>query len=165
MTETLTELKQEASTLETELEAKRAKMKSGKLKDFTANVTSLAKVTLKCRKVLVGHLSKVNAFDWDGDSENILSASQDGKLIIWNSHTGLKHAAVPLKSSWVMTCAYCRSDSDFLACGGLDNICTIYRKVGDENPRIKQELLGHEGTLLLKNQDTYHHANLFQIAK
>merc|ERR1712013_504507 len=33
--------------------------------------------------------------------------------------------AIPLRSSWVMTCAYAPS-GNFVACGGLDNICSIY---------------------------------------
>lgn len=33
--------------------------------------------------------------------------------------------AIPLRSSWVMTCAYAPS-GNYVACGGLDNICSIY---------------------------------------
>ena len=36
--------------------------------------------------------------------------------------------AIPLRSSWVMTCAYAPS-GNFVACGGLDNICSIYKSV------------------------------------
>lgn len=57
---------------------------------------------------------------------NLVSASQDGKLIVWDSHTTNKVHAIPLRSSWVMTCAYAPSGS-YVACGGLDNICSIYR--------------------------------------
>jgi len=55
-----------------------------------------------------------------------VSASQDGKLIVWDSYTTNKVHAIPLRSSWVMTCAYAPSGS-YVACGGLDNICSIYR--------------------------------------
>lgn len=57
---------------------------------------------------------------------NLVSASQDGKLIVWDSYTTNKVHAIPLRSSWVMTCAYAPSGS-YVACGGLDNICSIYR--------------------------------------
>ena len=57
---------------------------------------------------------------------NLVSASQDGKLIVWDSYSTNKVYAIPLRSSWVMTCAYAPSGS-FVACGGLDNICSIYR--------------------------------------
>lgn len=59
-------------------------------------------------------------------SRNLVSASQDGKLIVWDSYTTNKVHAIPLRSSWVMTCAYAPSGS-YVACGGLDNICSIYR--------------------------------------
>ena len=54
---------------------------------------------------------------------------QDGKLIVWDSYTTNKVHAIPLRSSWVMTCAYCPS-GNYVACGGLDNICSIYRYDG-----------------------------------
>ena len=34
----------------------------------------------------------------------LVSASQDGKLIVWNAATENKINAIPLRSSWVMTC-------------------------------------------------------------
>jgi WD40 repeat protein len=52
---------------------------------------------------------------------------QDGKLIIWNGFTTNKVQAIPLRSSWVMTCAYEPTQGNFVACGGLDNLCSIYQ--------------------------------------
>ena len=55
--------------------------------------------------------------------------------------------AIPLRSSWVMTCAYAPSGS-FVACGGLDNICSIYSlKTREGNVRVSKELQGHSGYL------------------
>lgn len=55
--------------------------------------------------------------------------------------------AIPLRSSWVMTCAYAPSGS-FVACGGLDNICSIYSlKTREGNVRVSRELPGHTGYL------------------
>lgn len=55
--------------------------------------------------------------------------------------------AIPLRSSWVMTCAYSPTGSA-VACGGLDNICTIYQlSTRDGNVRTTRELLGHTGYL------------------
>ena len=54
--------------------------------------------------------------------------------------------AIPLRSSWVMTCAYAPS-GNFVACGGLDNICSIYcLKTREGNVRVSRELPGHTGT-------------------
>lgn len=46
-----------------------------------------------------------------------------------------------------MTCAYAPSGS-FVACGGLDNICSIYSlKNREGNVRVSRELPGHTGYL------------------
>ena len=64
------------------------------------------------------------------------------KLIIY-----IQVHAIPLRSSWVMTCAYAPSGS-FVACGGLDNICSIYSlKTREGNVRVSRELPGHTGYL------------------
>ena len=41
---------------------------------------------------------------------------QDGKLIVWDSYSTNKVHAIPLRSSWVMTCAYAPS-GNYVACG------------------------------------------------
>ena len=48
----------------------------------------------------------------------LVSASQDGKLIVWDAYTTNKVHAIPLRSSWVMTCAYSPT-GNFVACGEL----------------------------------------------
>merc|ERR1712079_138322 len=81
-------------------------------------------------------------------SRNLVSASQDGKLIVWDSYSTNKVHAIPLRSSWVMTCAYAPSGG-FVACGGLDNICSIYNlKNRDGAVRVSRELPGHTGYLM-----------------
>ena len=55
--------------------------------------------------------------------------------------------AIPLRSSWVMTCSYAPSGS-YVACGGLDNICSIYSlKTREGSVRVSRELPGHTGYL------------------
>lgn len=61
------------------------------------------------------------------------------------SSVSLKMHAIPLRSSWVMTCAYAPS-GNYVACGGLDNICSIYNlKTREGNVRVSRELPGHTG--------------------
>jgi len=108
--------------------------------------------SIKQRKTLKGHFGKVYSMHWSGDSTNLISASQDGKLIIWNALTTHKVQAIPLRSSWVMTCAYEQSQGNLVASGGLDNTCSIYRLQRDqpiynENEAASIELTGHEGYL------------------
>lgn len=53
--------------------------------------------------------------------------------------------AIPLRSSWVMTCAYAPS-GNFVACGGLDNMCSIYNlKSREGNVKVSRELSAHTG--------------------
>jgi guanine nucleotide-binding protein G(I)/G(S)/G(T) subunit beta-1 len=103
---------------------------------------------MKTRKTLKGHLAKIYAMHWSTDRRHLVSASQDGKLIIWDAYTTNKVHAIPLRSSWVMTCAYAPS-GNFVACGGLDNICSIYNLNSNRDgpTRVARELSGHSGYL------------------
>lgn len=78
------------------------------------------------RHQCTGHFGKIYALHWGPDSLHIVTASQDGKLIIWSSLTGNKQLAITLNSAWVMTCAFSPS-YDYIASGGLDNTVTIFK--------------------------------------
>ncbi|RCI07602.1 hypothetical protein L249_1594 [Ophiocordyceps polyrhachis-furcata BCC 54312] len=103
---------------------------------------------MKAKRTLKGHLAKIYAMHWSTDRRHLVSASQDGKLIIWDAYTTNKVHAIPLRSSWVMTCAYAPS-GNYVACGGLDNICSIYNlnHQRDGPTRVAKELSGHAGYL------------------
>uniref|UniRef100_W5LZ17 G protein subunit beta 4 n=1 Tax=Lepisosteus oculatus TaxID=7918 RepID=W5LZ17_LEPOC len=84
------------------------------------------------------------AADWPP----VLSSSlpQDARKACSDSTLSQMHA-IPLRSSWVMTCAYAPS-GNYVACGGLDNICSIYSlKTREGNVRVTRELPGHTGYL------------------
>jgi len=98
----------------------------------------------RVRRKLQGHFGKVYAMHWARDSVHLLSASQDGKLIVWDAVTTRKERSIPLRSSWVMTCAFDQADSQLVACGGLDNICSIY-SLNDQQASATHELSRHEG--------------------
>jgi guanine nucleotide-binding protein G(I)/G(S)/G(T) subunit beta-1 len=122
-------------------EAKKAGMKALDLNNF------------RPRRILKGHFGKIYGMHWGADSRHLVSASQDGKLIIWDGYTTMKLHAIPLRSTWVMACAYAPSGL-MVACGGLDNMCTVY-KVPQGEPDAKSissskvhcELSAHEGYL------------------
>uniref|UniRef100_A0A668AX06 Guanine nucleotide binding protein (G protein), beta polypeptide 4b n=1 Tax=Myripristis murdjan TaxID=586833 RepID=A0A668AX06_9TELE len=117
------------------------------LSQITAGLDSVGRIQMRTRRTLRGHLAKIYAMHWGSDSRLLVSASQDGKLIIWDSYTTNKMHAIPLRSSWVMTCAYAPS-GNYVACGGLDNICSIYSlKTREGNVRVTRELPGHTGYL------------------
>ena len=50
---------------------------------------------------------------------------------IWNGFTTNKEQSIALRSSWVMTCSY-SPGGEFVACGGLDNVCSIYKAKEEE---------------------------------
>lgn len=78
-----------------------------------------------------------------------VSGSLDGKLIIWDTWTGNKVQVIPLRSSWVMSVAYAAS-GNYVACGGMDNMCTVYdvnNRDASGNAKLVRELAGYEGFL------------------
>lgn len=110
-------------------------------------VEKIPRLTMKVRRTLKGHLAKVYAMQWAADKRHLVSASQDGKLLVWDAFSTNKIHAIPLKSSWVMTCAYAPS-GNFVASGGLDNTCSVFNLKGKESPtKPARELAGHTGYL------------------
>ena len=100
--------------------------------------------TVKTRRTLKGHFGKVTALHWGGDSRTLVSASQDGNLLVWNAVTGNKLQSISLKSSYVMSVGIEQSQGKLIACGGLDNLCTVYRR-GDSGGAT--EMASHDGFL------------------
>ena len=79
---------------------------------------------------------------WAGDSQSLASASQDGKLLLWNALTTNKLKSISLKSSYVMTVGMEPTKGRLVACGGLDNLCTIYKWADGS---ILHEMTHHDG--------------------
>ncbi|XP_014275459.1 guanine nucleotide-binding protein subunit beta-2 [Halyomorpha halys] len=147
---------EETAKLRKELEDLIKKVKEGqskvadvKLEDACANVSDAPKVRLTTKKYLKGHINKVNSVHYSGDSRHIVTGSLDGKLIIWDTWTGNKVQVIPLRSSWVMSVAFAPS-GNFVACGGMDNMCTVYDVNNRDSTgaaKMTRELLGYEGFL------------------
>ena len=103
----------------------------------------------RVRKRLNGHFGKIYSLHWSSDSNDLVSASQDGKLLVWNAQSTHKKVAIPLRSAWVMTCAF-SPNGTLVASGGLDNLCSIFRigeNLGWEITDPTVELQQHEGYL------------------
>jgi len=113
------------------------------------NIPSL-RMNLVNRKKLTGHFGKIYTFDWGPDSRKLVSAAQDGNLFVWDGLFQLKLMAQVLRSSWVMTSSFSPSGS-YMAAGGLDNLCTVYRFQDAASfaagEGVVVELAGHEGYL------------------
>lgn len=139
--------RKEAEHLKEKIRQKKASLFDTTLRKVANELEPLPHVEMKVRRTLKGHLAKIYAMHWSTDNQHLISASQDGKLIGWDTYTTNKIYAIPLRSSWVMTCAYSPS-SNLVACGGLDNICTIYNlRTKDGNIKIARELSSHVGYL------------------
>jgi len=143
----LEQLRAEAEQLKNAIRDARKLACDTTLVQTVGDLEQLGRIQFRVRRTLRGHLAKIYAMHWAADNRNLVSASQDGKLIVWDSYSTNKVHAIPLRSSWVMTCAYAPSGS-FVACGGLDNICSIYSlKTREGNVRVSRELPGHTGYL------------------
>ncbi|KAG6332093.1 hypothetical protein ID866_6996 [Astraeus odoratus] len=140
--------RREAEILKEKIRASREASADTSLRAMAAEVDTLPRIVMRPRRALKGHLAKIYAMHWSADRRHLVSASQDGKLIVWDAYTTNKVHAIPLRSSWVMTCAYSPS-GNFVACGGLDNICSIYNlNSRDANgARGGRELSAHSGYL------------------
>ncbi|KAI8320619.1 guanine nucleotide-binding protein, beta subunit [Martensiomyces pterosporus] len=139
--------RREAEQLRDRLKQTREKLADTTLRDAASSVSTLPKVAMKVRRTLKGHLAKIYAMHWAADERHLVSASQDGKLIVWDAFSTNKTHAIPLRSSWVMTCAYAPS-GNFVACGGLDNLCSIYNlKTKEGAAKVARELSAHTGYL------------------
>lgn len=89
-----------------ELQEKQA---DAKLQDVCSSVADPPKVKLSTKKLMKGHINKVNSVHYSGDSRHCVTGSLDGKLIIWDTHTGNKVQVIPLRSAWVMSVAFAPS--------------------------------------------------------
>jgi len=102
---------------------------------------------VSCR-TLQGHTGKVYSLDWNPEKNRIVSASQDGRLIVWNAVTSQKTHAIKLPCAWVRTCAFSPTGHS-VACGGLDSVCSIFDLNSaadkDGNITVSRTLSGHKG--------------------
>ncbi|KAL0094833.1 G protein beta subunit [Phycomyces blakesleeanus] len=145
--ERITAARREAEMLKDRIRQRRDALADSTLTEMAKSVEPLPRLVMKVRRNLRGHLAKIYAMHWAGDAQHLVSASQDGKLIVWNAYTTNKLHAVSLRSAWVMTCAYAPS-GNFVACGGLDNVCSIYNLTARDGPvRPARELAAHTGYL------------------
>lgn len=152
----LAQFKKSAEALKLQIEATRKNKGSSEtpLRDESKKTElKIMNLVTRVRRILKGHYGKVYALHWskntldDNTGVQLLSASQDGKLIVWNGYSTNKVQAIPLRSSWVMTCAYEPTKGKMVACGGLDNMCSIYALGDPSMTKATRELAAHDGYL------------------
>jgi guanine nucleotide-binding protein G(I)/G(S)/G(T) subunit beta-1 len=98
----------------------------------------------RVRRTLRGHFGRVTALSWSKDSEHLVSASQDGNLLVWNAVSAHKIQVIPMQSSYVMAVCLEPTQGNLIASGGLDNLCTVYKRSSPSNKPLV-ELSLHDG--------------------
>eukprot|EP00727_Mastigamoeba_balamuthi_P005617 m51a1_g1675 hypothetical protein (356) ;mRNA; f:396222-397722 len=144
-------VRKENEALKASIRTNRDRMRDTTLKAEAKDLAPLRLDRLRCRRTLVGHLGKVYSIQWAPDSQHLVSASQDGKILVWDALSGNKTRAIPLRSTWVMTCSMAPS-MRMVACGGLENVCTVYdlssrNESGVAGAQVLRELTAHTGYL------------------
>ena len=90
----LEQLRQEAEHLKNSIREGRKAACDTNLAQATNNMDTIGRIQMRTRRTLRGHLSKVYAMHWGADSRNLVSASQDGKLIVWDSYSTNKVGSI-----------------------------------------------------------------------
>ncbi|OWF49829.1 guanine nucleotide-binding protein subunit beta-5-like [Mizuhopecten yessoensis] len=137
--DTIEALSREAEMLKKRLEDEKQKLKDIDMCRATMNIenTGISNFVMKQRKMLKGHHGKVLCMNWSTDKRRIVSSSQDGKMLVWDAFTTNKEHAVTMPTTWVMACSFGPS-GEVVACGGLDNKCTVY-PVREDDPAAKKK--------------------------
>ncbi|ODV84896.1 hypothetical protein CANARDRAFT_28637 [[Candida] arabinofermentans NRRL YB-2248] len=95
---------------------------------FQSSTTPIFKnyVTLK------GHYNKVLSISWHPDNVHIVTAAQDGFLIVWDSTTGFKKSLIQLDDPWI-TSTDISPNGELIATGGLEDACIVYKLYTEPN--------------------------------
>lgn len=83
-------LQQEISELRGAVQNAQNKARDTTYEKALTGHSAIGRINLRKRGIFKGHLAKVYALQWGSDSRHLLSASQDGKLIVWDGYTHKK---------------------------------------------------------------------------
>lgn len=143
--EQVQELESELSKLKDKLQTEREGVCDKMLNETAASLDNLTRVRLKTRRTLNGHAAAIYTMCWRPESVELVSGSQDGKLLIWDTQTNNKINIITLKCPWVMSSGFAPS-GNFVASGGHDNAVSIYTLKGGSLPdKPVQQLTDHNG--------------------
>ncbi|KAI4376047.1 hypothetical protein MLD38_013845 [Melastoma candidum] len=155
----VTELKERHRVAAETVNSLRERLKQRRIQLLDTNVADYARAQgrtpvafgqtdLVCCRTLQGHNGKVYSLDWTPEKNRIVSASQDGRLIVWNALTSQKIHAIKLPCAFVMTCAFAPNGQS-VAYGGLDSVCSIFNLNSptdkDGNLPVARTLSSHRG--------------------
>eukprot|EP00041_Stephanoeca_diplocostata_P024109 m.603479 g.603479 ORF g.603479 m.603479 type:complete len:367 (+) comp22454_c1_seq2:243-1343(+) len=139
------ELQAEAVKLQASIFEARKALLDNTLVNVCEDVEQIQSLRFKRRTKLKRHSGKIYDTHWSTDSRHLVSAGQEGSLIVWDAWRGQKEQAIRLESPWVMACAYAPS-GNAVASGGLDNMCSIFSlEARQTDASSKTVLKGHSG--------------------
>ncbi|EDV29817.1 uncharacterized protein TRIADDRAFT_49804 [Trichoplax adhaerens] len=95
------------------------------LRDSSATILHFDQLSYKIRRSLKGHQGKILRLDWTKNGQKLISSSQDGEVIMWDAFSSQKDIVIPQSTPWTMACSI-DSVGSYIACGGVDNKCSIY---------------------------------------
>ncbi|EEQ32308.1 small G-beta protein GPB [Microsporum canis CBS 113480] len=117
--------RREAEVLKDRIRHRRDDLADTTLRQVAQNNTDpLPRIGMRPRRNLKGHLAKIYAMHWSTDRRHLVSASQDGKLIIWDAYTTNKVHAIPC-ALWLS------GHSGYLSCCRFINDRRILTSSGD----------------------------------
>ena len=87
--------RKEAESLKEKIKIKKDALADTTLRSVAAELGPLPRIVMKVRRTLKGHLAKIYAMHWASDKRHLVSASQDGKLIVWDAYTTNKSTPFP----------------------------------------------------------------------
>ncbi|KAF9921886.1 guanine nucleotide-binding protein subunit beta 1, partial [Modicella reniformis] len=85
MVERIATARKEAEFLKDKIKEKKQALNDTSLKSMSQELEPLTRIGMRIRRVLKGHLAKIYAMHWATDKRHLVSASQDGKLIVWDA--------------------------------------------------------------------------------
>jgi len=130
--DSVSNLQKELENLRFKLSEERDKLNDAEL-FATCQAASISVAQIRCRRVLKGHSSKVLDLDWCSDRRRLVSSSQNGKILVWDAYAAVKECMASLQTTWVNACAFAPT-GDLIACGGLDNKCSVFPIYGGSPP-------------------------------
>uniref|UniRef100_A0A8C2Y175 Guanine nucleotide-binding protein subunit beta-like protein n=1 Tax=Capra hircus TaxID=9925 RepID=A0A8C2Y175_CAPHI len=74
-------------SLKDKLEEEKAKLPDLELHQVAKHVEAPEQFVMKTRRTLTGHGNKVLCMDWFKNKRRMVTSSQDGKVVVWDSFT------------------------------------------------------------------------------
>lgn len=128
LTQRISKAQVECHQLTAELQRVRQDYNDATLQSLSGHCRHLLSPPMSFRpcRCFTDHFDQVSAVAWLPDSRHLVSASQDGLLIAWDTVTGYKRSLIDLDDPWV-TCCDASADGRLVGVGGLENACVVYK--------------------------------------